>query len=156
MSIDRESLRIWDRLVTLIEKATVDNPTLKRVLGQTTIKIVQDRTQKGIGVEKKQPAAFPGLKNSTKRRRRTLRKAGKLSSKTTPEKDNMTRTGKLTESLDYEIHPTGVEVKVPDIKDRRKLKNNPERRIMDVTKQEEQDLAKIVADEIVKALKKFK
>lgn len=155
MAIDRESLKIWDRLVTTIEKATVDNNRLKTSLGQRTIEIVKERTQRGFGVVKKKLEAFPGLKKSTKRRRRTLRKSGKLSSRTTPETDNMTRSGQLTNSLKYEVEPDGVNVKIVGSKNETKARENPDRVLMDVTKKEEAELTKIVADEIVRALRKF-
>lgn len=155
MSIDRESLKIWDRLVTTIERATTFNPTLKRNLGQETIKFVKDRTQRGLGVVKKKLKPFKKLTKGTISGRRSLRKSGKLSSRTTPETSNMTETGELTNSLDLKVTTEGVEVFIKGKANEDKARYNDDRVLMDVTKEEEQALTNMVAKEIVKALKKF-
>lgn len=153
--IDRESLKIWDRLVTLIERATVDNNALKQDLGREVIKQVSARTRRGIGVVKKVAKPFKPLKGNTIRKRRSLQKRGKLSPETSPTKSNMTESGELVKSLREDVIPTGVNVTLEGTENKRKARNNPDRILMDVTKEEEQALTNMVAKEIVKALKKF-
>lgn len=152
-------VRIWDKLVSTIEKATVDNPTLKRRLGQETIKEVRDRTRKGLGVGKgKTDKLLKPLSDGYVFQRKTLRKSGKLSGETTPSKSNFTKTGEALDTLTFKVTKDGVNVTPKDEKNKIKFKDQDknEREVLKLTKEEEQKLTNLVADEIVKSLKNFK
>lgn len=151
-----EILKIWDRLVTTIENATVDNGLLKKRIGDLVIKTVTRRSKAGFGVGKgKSQVQLAPLKDSTIRSRRWLKKKGRLQSDTTPEKSNMTATGEALKDLTMNIDRSGVNVVFGSEESDVKIRNQSNREIMNLTREEEQAVTNLVADAVVAALKKF-
>ena len=158
----KDLVLIWDKLVTTIEKATVDNPLLKHKLGQNTIELVEKRTRKGFGVSisgqgTKKKVPLKELENGYKRERRYLQRRGSLSAKTTANKSNFTKSGQAMDNLTFDVIPSGVNVK-PRPEDKKKFKNQDKRefQVLDLTKEETDKLTRDVAAAIVKAFRNFK
>lgn len=70
-------------------------------LSKSILNDIKARTNRGVGVEKlgSAPQKFKPLKASTIEKRIRDKRAGILATQTTPRKSNLTRTGKMTESL---------------------------------------------------------
>ena len=93
-----------EKLSKEVIKDIIDDNYLK-ALGEKIVKEIQTRTRQGFGVaDEGQPKEkLTPLEPSTKRRRNSLKKQGKLSNLTTPNKSNLTETGAMIDSISYKI-----------------------------------------------------
>jgi len=156
----KDLILVWNRLKKNIEKSTADNATLKSKLGEQTIDLVVKRTKEGFGVATgvKNKKALAPLKDGYVRQRKSLRKTGKLASDTTPNKSNFTKSGDALRNLQANITDNGTIVTPDTTKNRDKFANQDrnERQVLDLTKEEQDKLARTVAASIIKGLRSFK
>ncbi|MFW7381483.1 MAG: hypothetical protein ACOH5I_21925 [Oligoflexus sp.] len=94
----------------LIEKAIT--PAFLEKLATTAIEQIKRRARLGYSVasEGANQSKFDSLAESTKAKRKRLKKRGKLSSETSPSKSNLTESGQLLDSLEFRIKGKAVEV----------------------------------------------
>ena len=133
---------------------TVYSPRTKQAIGEFAVRQVKRRTKRGLGVNNKTLEPLKELKSSTVKTRRALKKNGKLSSDTTPDKSNLTQSGNMLNDLQWEDKGRSVEINFKTSKSNEKAENNNDKRqFMDLSKQEEEEVANIVARQIAAALK---
>jgi len=98
----------------LVAKALTEEAVLDAI-GKSAVRAIKRRTRAGSGVEENLKSAkkLPKLKDQTKARRRRLKRAGGLTAKgATPAKSNLSRSGKLIDSVTYEVGDGNVEIKL--------------------------------------------
>lgn len=98
-----------------IIRQALSTAAVKDAIGKSATRQIKTRTRTGKGVEKnlEKSQKLPGLKPKTKTRRRQLKRAGGLTGRgATPAKSNLTRSGKLVDSVQYERTADGVEIKL--------------------------------------------
>lgn len=85
----------------LIEKTV--NSQLSEKLGTLAIEMIKTRTRLGSGVPElgKAQQKLAPLADTTKVKRKREKAAGRLSSKTTPAKSNLTQTGELLDNIKF-------------------------------------------------------
>lgn len=148
-----ELQKCLNKIIATIRLASTDSPRTKKLVADEAEKIVVERTKKGFGVFRKQPVKLGPLARPTVKKRRYLKRKGKLAGDTTPEKANLTESGAMLK--DVEARPTkdGAEVILKTPKSREKAKNN--KNFMDITKEEKKRLVEIVEKRIQRALNKL-
>lgn len=153
-----ELIKIWQKLKDAIERATVENATLKNALGVKTKNIVVERTRsgKGINFKNKQEIQLDPHKPAYVRERRFLQRKGKLSATTSPTTSNLTKSGDLVNDVKHAITDKGALVYVETPKSKIKLKEQEKGEMMKLSVKEEQALARTVAAAIVSELRKLK
>lgn len=144
------------RLKSLIN-GVVDKALMGEV-GQEVVGMVKDRTRKGFGVPQNLGAKkpLPGISESYKKQRRRLRGQGKLSSETTPNKSNLTNTGKLVDSIDYTATSNEVKVEPQGRSNQKKaaFQADAGRIAFNLSKSENKKILKLIEDSITKDIKK--
>jgi len=156
MSIDK--LRtVWFKLARTIIEASKGNASLKKELGETQQEAIFKRTKAGnqVGTGRSE-TRLPNLKQSYIKSRKYLQRAGKLASDTTPTKSNATKSGEMLSDLENNITSTGTLISLKTVESKEKMQLLEDRRIMDATKKEVDELTKLVKESIVSALLKFK
>ena len=135
----------------------VDNELLNEI-GKRTTKQVKDRTRKGFGVEEQlgPKTRLKPLTTKYKKRRAKLRKRGKLSSETSPNKSNLTKSGEMLDSTDYTISRDTVTVapKGRRNKEKASAQEKAGRTAYNISKSENKELLKFIENEITKDIKK--
>lgn len=127
-------------------------------LGKKAETMVKERTRKGFGVEKDNgpKTNLKGLSESYKKQRRRLSRQGKLSGETTPGKSNLTKSGKMIDSVTSSASRNEALIYIADSKSKEKAKHQSEdgRTFMNLSKTENNELLKIVEDAIKKDITK--
>jgi hypothetical protein len=102
-------------------------PQNLKLTGNKLVKDIKERTTKGYEAKSlgSTQTRFKKLKESTVRRRKSLKNKGQLSNKTTPGLSNQTRHGKMVKSLNYTAKRNELSLHVSDDQ-KRKLKENRE------------------------------
>lgn len=147
--------------VTLALELAIDEATSKataEAIGEYSAEQIKKRTRVGKGVDKfagKQEALK--IKASTKRIRKGLKDAGKLSPETTPAKANLTRTGKLLDSMNYKYDAGSTTIEIGVSKRQQRKANELEEqghKFLNLTRGEFKHVIEIMVKRIVQKLKR--
>lgn len=142
------------KLETLVDD--VINQELTDKVGRKVVNTVKARTRDGYGVKSNgaRKQKLKKLREPTKRIRKDLKKKGRLSGKTTPETSNLTRSGRMLDNIGYSASSREVNV-APKGKEQQKARDvSKDRPFMNLSKKEIKEVTKLVADEIIKGIKK--
>lgn len=133
---------------------------LSKKLANKIVKGIRSRTRKSLGVETSggRPTALAPLSESYIEQRKRLKRNGQLSSKTSPSKSNLTKTGEMLDSLDYTLNKGQIVISVAqEQKDKQKWnedgdtsKNKPKRIFMNLSDEQIKEIEDAVLDELVK------
>ena len=118
-------------------------------------RLVRERTREGFGVIAKQKIRFNPLKKSTVKRRVTLAKQGKLDKFTNPSKSNLSASGKMLRAVVGKVEKNEPVVIIKGKKNNEKAERNQRVPFMDLTKEQEIELAKSMQRQLNKILKKI-
>ncbi len=143
------------KLKTLLD-STIDRQ-LMDTIGDHTSLVVKERTRRGYGVAKNEgpKKRLKGISESTKKRRKGLAAQGQLSSETSPNKSNLTRTGKMLDDIAYRAKANEVLIYLKGNSSTKAKKNADLGRIfMNLSKSEISIITKIVEEEIKKGINK--
>lgn len=138
MASFKEILRDITKILNNVKK---DTETHKKI-GRSTVTDIKKRTREGQGVTNGRLTRFPPLKSTTVKRRFNLLDNGKLDKFTSPLKSNRTQSGELVRSIRAEAKTDGFELFFQGKKNNEKANLNPEPAILDLTKEEEDKIAK--------------
>lgn len=146
MTFDDLNKRLKSLVNGVVDKKLMDK------IGSETVPVVKKRTRRGFGVNKDGDKAvkLKGISESTKKQRRRLKKQGKLNSETTPAKSNLTRSGKMIDSLDYVASTNEVTIspKGDNNKDKAAGQENQGRSFLNLSKGEIKNIEDIIAEKI--------
>lgn len=147
------------KLLQMVE-AAASKETLNKV-GKTAEIEIKSHTRDGLGVKDNGDVPFrlPNLKSNSVNRRRNLRKAGKLSSETSPGKANNTKTGRTVSSVDFRVN-TGRDETTVGVFDNRSIKVVRElakggREFIALSSKEIVKVTNVVNEAIIGAIKKL-
>lgn len=144
------------KLKTLISD-TVDKSLMDEI-GREVVDIVKTRTRKGFGVKNNLGPQKPlkALSPKYKARRKLLQAQGKLSSKTTPNRSNLTKSGDMIDSTYYKTTKNTVTVSPKGAKNRKKAKYQAEagRVAYNLSKSENRRITKIINNRFNKDINK--
>jgi hypothetical protein len=120
--------------------------------------IVIERTSRGFGVDKSEgkKERLKALSPRYKKQRRRLKKAGKLSGETTPNKSNLTQTRQMLNSVASKAL-TGVGIVYIDnseARDKAEYQEDAGRKFMNLSKTETKQLVKLIEEQISNDIKK--
>lgn len=135
----------------LVEQIT--SRELKKIIGEYIVERIQRRTRLGKGVQefKGQPEKLKPLSKSYIKKRI---KDSNLSSKTTPKRSNLTRTGQMLDDLTFKIQGDKIEVGFKSRKSALKAGYvSDDRPFLTLSKPEYEGLERIVRDYVKKALR---
>lgn len=139
-------------LQAVLNKSTFDE------IGKMTAQSIKTRTRLGKGVETTPGSLVPlkALAPSTKERRTSKKKAGKLSSQTTPAKSNLTDTGEMLDSLKYQSTDTEVRIYIDGSDNQKKAKDQAEqgRKFMNLSKSEVAEVVRFLQKKITDSFNK--
>ena len=149
----------WDTVSKIIDDVTrylKEKKTLT-VIGDYNEDTIRKRTRLGKGVDTTAGAQTKlEIKDSTFKIRKELKKKGKLSSKTTPAKANLTRSGEMLDSLHSEVNTadTSVTTKVskPNQRKANKLAKGGHK-FLNLTKGEFKGLVEVLVRGLLKRIK---
>ena len=149
MVIDLVSL-ISTAINNSIKKAT-DQEAL-RIIGKVVSEDIKERTIDGYGVDKKGQSKkkLKPLKQSTINRR----KREKLAANTSASTSNLTRSGAMISSVDYQVFSQKVEIDVSN-KNARKAKENKNlgRNFLELSAENMKDIKELIVNRFVKFFK---
>lgn len=127
-------------------------------IGQEMSQDIKERTQKGFGVDapKGPKTRLKPLSPKYIKQRRYLQRTGQLASETTPQKSNLTKTGKMLNDIGYKATKDGVIISLRNFKNRLKAGYNAAkgRIFLNLSKTEYLKVQKIVEEEVKKDIKK--
>ena len=133
----------------------VDKTNMKKV-GKEAKEMVQKRTRLGYGCtedgKKYKLSTVPHSPEYTKWRKKHR---GRLSSTTSPKKQNLTLSGEMLDDMDYTAEDNEVEIgfKSSKMEDRAQYNTDNDRPFMNLTKQEQKRITQFIqklADKIIK------
>lgn len=142
------------KLETLVDD--VINKEVTDKVGRKVAKTVRERTRKGFGVKANggRKERLKKLKKPTKKIRQDLKKKGQLSGKTTPNRSNLTRSGRMLDNIGYSASDKEVTI-APKGKEQLKARDvSKDRPFMNLSKTEIKEVTKLVAEEIIKGIRK--
>jgi uncharacterized spore protein YtfJ len=127
-------------------------------VGQEMRDRIKTRTRLGKGVEAKGATASPLKKLSPgyQERRTRLKEAGELSTKTTPKKSNLTKTGRMIDSVKYQVTSDNkVEIFVSSDQER-KVKANADlgRKFLNFSDLDQKRISDLIKQRIREVLRK--
>ena len=149
----------WDNVKKMLNNATIFFTTSKTVnsIGKYTSSTIKKRTRLGKGVDRTGgPQTKLEIKENTKRTRRYLRRAGSLSAKTQPAKANLTRSGKMLDSVHYTVSGDRKEITTKVAPKQQNKANELDRmghKFMDLTKGEIKGLIELLVRALLKQIK---
>ena len=133
--------------------------SIMKQIGRDLTKEIVRRTRLGRGVKEQGSGTVPlkPLAASYKKQRQRLRRRSTLSSKTTPAKSNLTKTGEMLDDMTFTTRPKEVEIFFRSQESRRKAQivQDQGREFMKLSKKEITDIAKIIEAQLKKALSKL-
>jgi len=120
---------------------------------------VKARTRRGYGVDKEGAPAkkLKPLSDTYKKERKRLKAKGELHPETTPNKSNLTKTGAMIDSVDFEVTSNNeARIFVSGEANEKKARYNAEkdRKFMDLSRREIKDITDIVEERLNKGIKK--
>lgn len=128
---------------------------LKEV-GDKLADLIKDRVKSGKGVKRTggNVRKLKPLSDRYKEERKRLKSKGILSSDTSPDKSNFHRTGDTVDSIKASVSGNSIQIKT-DRKNQHKIEDQKKqgRIIMNISKTEIKDTAKIIGEIIVKRIK---
>lgn len=140
---------------TLI-KATVDKSLMDRI-GSEVAQIVKTRTRKGFGVSANlaPQKRLKGISESYKKQRKRLATQGRLSSETTVNRSNLTKTGDMLDDITHTSTTNTATIFIKSSRNRGKAERGAkERPFMNLSKSEANKITRIVEEELRKDIKK--
>lgn len=148
------------RLRRIIKDAT--RREFMKKLGKESRDNIKLRTRQGYGVNEKggKREALRKLSDPYIERRKTLKKQGKLSQKTSPRgvrgRSNLTKTGKMLDSLSYKVDGDSVEVFIKGSENQDKAKENAEmgRPFMNMTDKDIRRLTNLIKERVAWAIRR--
>lgn len=143
------------KLETVLEDTI--NKELMSEIGELVAKTVKDRTRDGFGVSEnyENKKALKPLTAATKRIRTGVQKKGQLSSQTTPETSNLTRSGRMLNNIGYNASDKEVII-LPKGKEQLKARDvSKDRPFMNLSKQEINTVIKLIKNKINIGIKKI-
>ena len=152
-------LKELEKLLDQFEKElnkTILNKSYLGKIGKDIKKVIQARTEAGYGVSNGNLKRYKSLKQKTIERRSSLKKRGKLSSRTSPSESNQIESGTFVEGIDYQVKGNSVEISPP--KNREKMAEGQERigrTTFDLTDKELDKIAKDIEKQIDNAIDKL-
>lgn len=143
--------------INALIEGVIRRETMSEV-GELVRDLVKSRTKKGFGVAEPEGKAtrLKGLSESYKKRRRTLKKQGKLDQSTSPTKSNLTQTSQMLDSVKSKASTAKAEVFLDNEKAQRKaeLQANDNREFMNLSKSEVNKIKKLLEQKIIDDIKK--
>lgn len=120
--------------------------------------MVRSHTKKGYGVDNDgdPQTRLKGLSESYKKQRRRIKKQGKLSPDTTPNKSNLTKTGDMLKSLSHRSTKDTATIFLKGDKEKKKAEEQEKlgRKFMNISKIERQKIKRIITEAINKGINK--
>jgi len=141
-------------------KKSLNRSNIPKQVGEEAREIVKERTRRGFGVTKNEgkKQRLKKLEPSTRNIRKSVKKLGKLSSETSVNKSNFTRTGQTLDNMKVMPSKSKVRVEVDShgkqaIKTTEKI--STKFNFVALSKSEVKVIKKSIEAELQKALKKF-
>ena len=149
------NLKELKRKLDGIIKDTV-NRQLTDKIGRNAVNNIKTRTRKGFGVAKNEGPTqrLKKLKPQTVKRRRDLKKQGRLSGKTEVAKSNLTRSGKMLNNIKYSNSDNEINITLKSDQQDKAKKVSVERPFMNLSKSEVNEILKIIEIELINDIKK--
>ena len=134
----------------------VVNRSLTDKIGKKVVKTVKNRTRKGFGVKQNAGKAerLKPLRQPTKKKRRNLKKRGRLSGETTPTTSNLTESGQMLNNIGYRASDKEVVVAPKGRQQQKARQVSKDRPFMNLSKSEIKELADLIANEFINDIKK--
>lgn len=143
--------------IKAVIQGVIKKSTMQEVANLAKNQVVE-RTSKGFGVKKPEgpKERLKGISESTKKRRRRYAKAGDLSSETSPNKSNLTRSRQMLKSVDAKASTAKAEVFLNNEQARNKAEDqvNQGREFMNLSKTEVQKIKKLLEQKIIDDINK--
>lgn len=148
-------LKKINKILEAVIEATSEKSTMEKI-GEASKEQIVRRTRVGKGVDKPggKSQRLKPLQPSTKTKRQIAKKAGELSSVTTPAKSNLTQTGEMLDTLKVDAKVGEVTISGKDRKQQRKINEvSDDRPFLNLSKAELNGLIDILDKIIDKLIK---
>jgi hypothetical protein len=143
--------KIDDLLRNALDKGTFNE------IGKKTADNIKTRTKLGKGLEdnNKNTKSLKPLSEGYKKKRKGLKKQGKLAVDTTPAKSNLTQTGDMLNSIKYEASNNEVRIYIEGSSNNKKATDQEQqgRKFMRLSKAEIKDVVDIIEKELERQIK---
>lgn len=125
-------------------------------IGKDMVKFVKARTEAGFGVKSSKLTPYKTLKDSTIKRRESLKKSGKLDQRTSPSQSNQIESGEFVDGIHYKASKDSVEIRPPKSrKDMAYHQDKAGRKTFEITEKEEEYINKQVQKQVDDLLDKL-
>ena len=152
MTFKKLEIQIKAVIEGLIKKSTMQE------IADLSKNLVVQRTGKGFGVNTPEgkKVKLKGISESYKKERKRLRKQGKLSGDTTPQKSNLTKSKQMLDSVDAKASTAKATVFLnnPQAKNKAEYQSAQGRAFMNLSKAEVEKIKKLIEKKIIDDINK--